>query len=208
MRRQARTIDMSSSPEITTLLKAWRRGEQGALDRLTPLVYEHLCRLARHYVRKEQAPGRIEATALVHEAYVKLVDANKVDWQDRAHFYAVSARIMRRILVDAARARRSAKRGGDVQHVEHTTAVDFDALPSAASDRAADICALDDALGELAAMDPRRAQVVELRFFGGLSVEETAEALSVSPQTVMRDWKLARAWLARELRRSSDRDRA
>jgi RNA polymerase sigma factor (TIGR02999 family) len=207
MRRRERSIDMSSPAEITTLLKAWRRGEQGALDRLTPLVYEHLRRLARQYVRKEQPAGRIDATALVHEAYVKLVDARQVDWQDRAHFYAVSARIMRRILVDAARARRSAKRGGNMQRVEHTTAVNFDALPSAASDRAAEICALDDALDELAAMDPRRAQVVELRFFGGLSVEETAEALSVSPQTVMRDWKLARAWLARELRRSSDRDR-
>lgn len=185
------------------MLKAWRGGDQGALDRLTPLVYEHLRKLARQYVRKEQGVARFDATALVHEAYVRLVDARSVDWQDRAHFFAVSARIMRRILVDAARARASAKRGGDLQRVDRTTLMDFDKMPAAQSDRADEIVALDDALKALAHMDPRRAQVVEMRFFGGLSVEETAEALSVSPQTVMRDWKLARAWLARELRRAN-----
>jgi RNA polymerase sigma factor (TIGR02999 family) len=132
----------------------------------------------------------------VHEAYVRLVDAGRVDWQDRAHFFAVSSTIMRRILVDAARARASAKRGGEMHRVE---ASNLDALPAAGSDRAADICALDDALEALARQEPRRARVIELRYFGGLSVDETAEAVGVSPQTVLRDWKLARAWLAVEL---------
>ena len=189
------------SAEITTLLKAWRHGDKAALDRLTPLVYDHLRKLARQYVRKEHSPAKIEATALVHEAYVRLVDARMVDWQDRAHFFAVSARIMRRILVDAARARASTKRGGGMQQVNQSTMMNLDNLPATGSDRSVEICALDDALNSLAELDPRRAQVVELRFFGGLSVEETAGALAISPQTVMRDWKLARAWLARELRR-------
>jgi RNA polymerase sigma factor (TIGR02999 family) len=152
-------------------------------------------------VRKERPDGQMNATALVHEAYVRLVDARAVDWQDRAHFFAVSAKIMRRILVDAARSRSSAKRGGGMQQADHSTMMNLDALPPTGTDRAAEICKLDDALNSLAQLDPRRAQVVELRFFGGLSVEETAEALSVSAQTVMRDWKLARAWLGRELRR-------
>ena len=189
------------SAEITTLLKAWRRGDQQALDRLTPLVYEHLRRLARQYVRKERPDGRMNATALVHEAYVRLVDARSVDWQDRAHFFAVSARIMRRILVDAARARSSAKRGGGMQQVDHSTMIDMDALPAAGTDRAVEIVKLDDALNSLAQMDPRRAQVVELRFFGGLSVEETAHVLKISEPSVHRDWRLARSWLLRELSR-------
>jgi RNA polymerase sigma factor (TIGR02999 family) len=189
------------SAEITTLLKAWRQGDQGALNRLTPLVYDHLRRLARRYVRRE-SPGRFDATSLVHEAYVRLVDARVVNWEDRAHFFAVCARIMRRILVDAARARASAKRGGGMQRVDHSSLVDLDKLPVQGTDRTAQICRLDDALMALAQIDPRRAQVIELRFFGGLSVEETAEALDVSPQTVMRDWKLARAWLGREMRRT------
>jgi RNA polymerase sigma factor (TIGR02999 family) len=192
------------SAEITTLLKAWRHGDRTALDRLTPLVYDHLRKLARGYVRKERGDARFDATALVHEAYVKLVDARTVDWQDRAHFFAVSARIMRRILVDAARARASTKRGGEMQRVDHSSILNFDTIPAQGTERAAEICALDDALIELAKMDPRRAQVIELRFFGGLSVEETAASLAVSPQTVMRDWKLARAWLSRELRRSRE----
>ena len=187
--------------DVTALLKAWRRGDQGALDRLTPLVYDHLRKLARQHVRKEHAPGPLDATALVHEAYVRLVDAQSVDWQDRAHFFAVSSRIMRRILVDAARARASVKRGGGVQQVDPSPQLNLDKIPAPGTDRTAEICALDDALGTLAKMDARRAQVVELRFFGGLSVEETAAALAVSPQTVIRDWQLARAWLARELRR-------
>jgi RNA polymerase sigma factor (TIGR02999 family) len=190
------------STDITTLLKAWRQGDRGALDRLTPLVYSHLKTLARAYVRKEHGEVRLDATGLVHEAYVRLVDGRTADWQDRSHFFAVCARTMRRILVDAARARAAAKRGGGLTRVDNTTAFDLERVPDASSERAAEICALDDALESLARFDRRRAQVVELRFFAGLTVDETARVLSVSEQTVMRDWRLARAWLARELRRT------
>jgi len=191
------------SADVTALLKAWRRGDSQALARLTPLVYDHLRKLGRQYVRKERAGARGDATSLVHEAFVRLVDARTVEWKDRAHFLAVSANIMRRILVDAARARASTKRGGGLKRVDPTTTTNLDGLPAAGTDRAAEMCALDDALNTLARLDPRRARVIELRFFGGLSVEETADALDVSPQTVMRDWKLARAWLAVELRKST-----
>ena len=193
---------MHSVSNVTALLKAWRGGDQTALERLTPLVYDHLRRLGRQYVRKEHADARADATSLVHEVYVRLVDARTVEWEDRAHFFAVSSTIMRRILVDAARARASMKRGGHLQRVEETTALTLDSLPATGTDRAAEICALNDALDALANREPRRAKVIELRYFGGLSVEETAEALGVSPQTVLRDWKLARAWLAVELRNS------
>jgi RNA polymerase sigma factor (TIGR02999 family) len=168
---------------------------------LTPLLYEQLRRLAREFVRREAVGQPLQATALVHEAYLRLIDARAVNWRDRTHFLAVSATIMRRILIDAARARRAAKRGGHVVHVDHHTAVDFDALPTRGSEQAAALCALDDALTTLERLDGRRAQVVELRFFGGLTVGETAQVLHVSTQTVMRDWALAKAWLARELRR-------
>ena len=188
--------------DVTALLKAWRGGDETALERLTPLVYDHLRKLGRQYVRKERAGAGANATSLVHQAYVRLVDARTVEWQDRAHFFAVSSTIMRRILVDAARARASTRRGGHLQRVEETTASPLDSLPATGTDRAAEICALDDALDALATQEPRRAKVIELRYFGGLSVEETAEALGVSPQTVLRDWKLARAWLAVELRSS------
>jgi RNA polymerase sigma factor (TIGR02999 family) len=191
-----------NSTDITGLLKAWGRGDRAALDRLTPLVYDQLRRLAGGYVRKERAGHSFQATALVHEAYLRLVKVGEVDWQDRAHFLAVSARMMRRILVDSARARASAKRGGGAQREDHATAINFDDLPAIETERATELCALDDALNSLGRLDARRAQVIELRFFGGLSVEETAEILKVSPQTVMRDWKLARAWLTRELRGS------
>jgi RNA polymerase sigma factor (TIGR02999 family) len=193
---------MPASPaEITALLKAWRGGDDLALERLTPLVYEHLRRLGRQYARRELPGARMDATSLVHDAFMRLVDARAVDWQDRAHFFAVAAKMMRRILVDAARARTSAKRGGELQRVDHSSAIDFDRLPAPGSDRASDLCALDDALNVLTETDPRRAQVIELRFFAGLSVAETAETLRVSPQTVLRDWKLARAWLGVELRK-------
>jgi RNA polymerase sigma factor (TIGR02999 family) len=171
------------------------------MDRLFNLVYEPLKVIAR---RKLWGTGRtptLGATALVHEAYFRLVDQTQVEWQDRGHFFAVCARIMRRILVDAARAQATAKRGGHVEQVAHATAIDFDEFPAPHTDRPAEVCALDDALTSLARLDPRRARVIEMRFFGGLSVEQTAEALAVSPQTVMRDWRLARAWLTRELRR-------
>jgi RNA polymerase sigma factor (TIGR02999 family) len=191
----------TKSAEITGLLKAWSLGDAAALDRLTPLVYDELRDLAHRYMRHERAGHTLQTTALVNEAYLRLVEVKGIDWQDRVHFLAVSARIMRRILVNAARARASAKRGGEMERVNHSTAVDFDQLPAAYSDRAAELLALDDALSKLAQMDPRRGQVIELRFFGGLTVEETAGILNISPQSVMRDWKLARAWLSRELRR-------
>jgi RNA polymerase sigma-70 factor, ECF subfamily len=189
----------AGSTEVTALLKAWRGGDAAALDRLTPIVYEHLRRLGRQYVRNERAGIRGDATSLVHEAFIKLVDAQKVDWQDRAHFLAVCSQIMRRLLVDAARARAATKRGGELQRVDPSSQLNLETLPAA--ERARDICALDESLRAMAKTEPRRAQVVEMRFFGGLSVEETAEALQVSPQTVMRDWKLARAWLAVEIGR-------
>ncbi len=187
--------------DITVLLKAWAGGDRDALDRLTPLVYDQLRRLAGHYVRHERQGHTLGGTALVHEAYVRLIDASRVDWKDRAHFFAVAARMMRRILIDAARARGSKKRGGAFARVDGHEPVDLDSLAAAGTDTAAELVALDDALTALAVLDPRRAQVVELRFFGDLSVEETAQVLSISPQTVMRDWKTARAWLGRELRK-------
>src|SRR5262252_7589854 len=191
--------------EVTALLRAWRGGDDQALERLTPLVYERLRKLGRQFVKRERAGLRADATSLVHEVFIRLVDARSVDWQDRAHFLAVAAGIMRRVLVDAARARLSAKRGGGMKRVDPELFGGLDALPAATSDRADEIAALDDALTAMAKREPRRVQVIELRYFGGLSVEETAEVLGVSTQTIMRDWKLARAWLAVELRRSLDR---
>jgi RNA polymerase sigma factor (TIGR02999 family) len=187
------------SPEITVLLKAWGSGDAAALNQLTPLVYEELRRLARRYMRNERAGNTLQTTALVNEAYLRLVDAESVGWQDRVHFFAVSAQMMRRILVDAARARSSAKRGGQAQRVNHSSAFNLNEIPDVSSGRDRELVAIDDALNELAKMDPRKARVIELRFFGGLSVEETAEVLKISPQSVMRDWKLAKAWLMREL---------
>lgn len=151
-------------------------------------------------MRRERREHTLQTTGLVSEAFVRLVDVKGIDWQDRAHFLAVSARIMRRILVEAARTRAAAKRGGGMARVEHQ-AMDMETIPAPRADRASELCALDDALDALGGMDARRAQVIELRFFGGLTVEETADVLKVSRQTVLRDWKLARAWLARELRR-------
>jgi len=194
---------LGESAEITRLLKAWGRGDSAALDRLTPLVYEQLHRMARRYMRNERPEHTLQATALVNEAFLRLVDTRDLEWTDRAHFYAVCARVMRRILVDAARSRASLKRGGQADRAEHTTAINLDDLPTPGTEISAQVCALDEALSTLAQIDPRRAQVVELRFFGGLTVEETGQVLQVSPQTVMRDWRLARAWLARELSPSS-----
>jgi RNA polymerase sigma factor (TIGR02999 family) len=165
-------------------------------------VYAQLRAQARRYMRNERSGVTLQSTALVHETYLRLIDARDVDWRDRVHFFALSAQLMRRILVDAARARAAAKRGGRAARVEHASAVDLDQIPTADLS-AALLCVLDDALEDLTRIDPRRAKVIELRFFGGLSVEETAEALEVSPQTVMRDWRLARAWLGRELRGES-----
>jgi RNA polymerase sigma factor (TIGR02999 family) len=157
---------------------------------LVPLVYTELRAQARRHLRKERAALTLQSTALVHELYLRLTKAPDVDWHDRGHFFALAAQIMRRILIDAARVRTARKRGGAAQCAEHSSAIDLDALPSAESDPALMLCALDDALKSLAQVDPRRARVVELRFFGGLSVEETANLLHVSPQTVMRDWRI------------------
>jgi len=183
----------AQASETTELLRAWANGEPAALEQLTPRVYRELRRIAGHFMRNER-PGRtIQATALVHEAYLRLIDVTNVDWQHRAHFFAVSARIMRHILLDAARSRAAAKRGGNQPRVN------LDEIPDLSSRRGSELIALDDALKALAAVDSRKARVIELRFFGGLSVEETAVVLKVSPDTVMRDWRLARAWLLREL---------
>jgi len=192
---------VSQPAEVTVLLRAWGQGDTSALDRLTPLVYAELHRMARRHMRNERAGNTLQTTALVNEAYLRLVDVKTTAWQDRTHFFALSAQMMRRILVDSARARASAKRGGG-KRVDHSTAVDFDAIPDLGSQRGQDVIALDDALNELDKLDPRKVRVVEMRFFGGLSVEETAEVLKISPQSVLRDWKLAKAWLLREMRGS------
>ncbi len=182
--------------DVTELLLAWTAGEQGALDQLVPLVYAELRRLAHRRLRAERPDHTLQTTALVHEAYLRLVDVRRLHVRSRTEFFALSAQLMRRVLVDAARARAARKRGGDVRHVPLPDGL---ALPAP---NGTDLVALDDALKALATFDPRKEKVVELRYFGGLSVEETAAALGVSPETVMRDWKTARLWLLRELRRA------
>jgi RNA polymerase sigma-70 factor, ECF subfamily len=185
--------------DITGLLKAWGKGDETALERLTPLVYAQLRAQARRYIRGERSGLTLQSAALVHETYLRLIDVRITSWTDRAHFFALSAQLMRRILVDAARARGAKKRGGRAARVQRPATMDLDQI-AAAESSAASLCELNDALEALARIDPRRAQVVELRFFGGLTVDETADVLQVSTQTVMRDWRLAKAWLARELR--------
>ena len=188
-----------ASPEhITTLLVAWTRGEESALAELTPLVHGELRRLARAYLRRERDGHTLQTDGLVNEAYVRLVDLKRIAWRDRSHFYALAARLMRRILVDYARSRNYQKRGGDVQRVPLDLAGDL------ALEQRGDLVALDDALEALGHVDSRKAQVVELRYFGGLSVAEVAELLTVSEQTVMRDWRLAKMWLLRELSGNSE----
>jgi RNA polymerase sigma factor (TIGR02999 family) len=181
------------SEGITALLKAWSGGDEQALERLTPLVYPELRRMARQYLRRENPGNTLQPTALVHEAWLRLVDANQTHWQDRAHFFAVCAQMMRRILVSAARRRTAEKRGGGGVAVELNEAIDGAPL------RDDQMIVLDDSMNALARFDARKAKVVELRFFGGLSVRETAEVLKTSEQTVLRDWRLARTWLAREM---------
>jgi RNA polymerase sigma-70 factor, ECF subfamily len=182
--------------DISTLLRAWREGDQTALERLTPVVYGELHRLAGRYMKRERPGHSLQTTALVNEAYTRLVDYKRMQWHDRAHFFAVSSQLMRRILVEHAR-RHNLKRGGGVQHVS------LEGMAVVGRDAATDLVALDDAMNALARLDPRKVQVVEMRFFGGLSVEETAEVLKVSPVTVMRDWSTAKAWLYRELTRGT-----
>lgn len=183
---------------VTQLLRAWAQGDEEALEQLAPLVENELHHLARKYMHKERPGQPLQTTELVNEVYLRLIDAAQVSWQDRAHFFAVSARMMRRILTDFARSRSYAKRGGRALRVT------WDEALVASPEPDPDLVSLDDALNELSALDPRKAQVVELRFFGGLSVEETAEVLKVSQQTVMRDWKFAKSWLMRALSRRSD----
>ena len=177
----------------TELLLAWNRGEDDALEQLVPLVHDELRRLAQQYMRRERADHSLQATGLVNETYLRLTDIKRIKWQNRAHFFAMSARLMRRILVDMARAHGNQKRGGGLPHValDEGLAVSDEASPS--------LLALDDALRALAAIYPRQSEVVELRFFGGLDIDETAEALHVSPDTIKRDWRFAKLWLMREL---------
>lgn len=179
--------------EVTGLLRAWGKGDQSALEKLTPLVYEELHRAAHRYMAREQRGHALQTTALINETYVRLIDRQEMNWQNRAHFFGVCAQLMRQILTDFARSRLSQKRGGDVQRVS------LDDSPEISQEPRADLVALDDALKRLASIDPRKGQVVELRFFGGLTAEETAAVLKISPETVLRDWNLAKVWLLREL---------
>jgi len=182
--------------EVTRLLLAWNQGDESALEKLVPLVYQELHRLAQYQMRRERPDHSLQTTALINEAYLRLVDLRNVHWQNRAHFFALCARLMRRILVDFARSRRSAKHGG-----EEAQPISLEESVVVSSEHSTDLVAVDDALKALTKIDARKAQIVELRFFGGLTAEETAEVLKVSPETVGRDWKLARAWLLRELSR-------
>jgi len=186
-------MDEVPGHEITQLLQAWRQGDEQALEKLTPQVYRELHRAAKGCMARERSGHTLQATALINELYLRLSDLKLIDWQNRAHFFALCARQMRRILTDQARAKQSHKRGGGAQPVS------LDVAPAAAPETSADLVAVDDALNRLAKEDERKSQVVEMRFFGGLSVDETAEVLKVSPETVMRDWKLAKAWLLRDL---------
>ena len=186
---------MTSAPQVTRLLIAWGDGDEAALEQLAPLVQTELQRIAHHYLQQEQPGHLLQTTALVNEAWLRLIDWHNVSWQNRAHFYSVAAQLMRRVLVDEARERQSLKRGGEALRVS------FSALTDVADEQGAEVLALDAALHELAALDARKSRIVELRFFGGLSVEETAEVLQISPRTVLRDWSFAQTWLFRALSR-------
>ena len=185
---------MTPSPqEVTPLLVDWRNGNRAALEKLMPLVYDELRRLAKHYMARENPGHTLQTTALVNEAYLRLIGQQQVEWQNRAHFFAIAAQIMRHLLVDHARSHQYAKRGGGAQQVT------LDEVAIVSRECSADVLALDEALSRLAAIDPRKSQLVELRYFGGLSTEETAEVLGVSEITVKREWQKAKAWLYREL---------
>lgn len=184
---------ITSQEQVTELLLAWGQGDESALERLVPVVYGELHRLAHRYLGGERAGHMLQTTALVNEAYLRLVDSRRVQWQNRAHFFAVSAQLMRRVLVDFARQRNYQKRGGDAVQVSLHEDL------AGSTERGADLVALDDALTAMAKTDERASRVVELRFFGGLSIEETAEVLKISPETVKRDWNWAKVWLLREL---------
>lgn len=182
-----------TSPQVTQLLTAWSDGDQAARDKLVPLVYEELHRLAHRYMKRESPGHTLQTSALVNEAFVRLVDQKNVRWQNRAHFFGIAAQMMRRILVDYARSRNYAKRGGGAAQIS------LDEGLIVSDERSAEVVNVHEALERLAEFDARKSQIVELRFFGGLSIDETAEVLSVSPGTVMRDWTLAKAWLRREI---------
>lgn len=185
---------MDSSPtDVTELLAAWGNGDQAAGDRLIPLVYQELHRLAHHYMKRESPHHTLQTSALVNEAFVRLVDQKNVKWQNRAHFFGIAAQMMRRILVDHARSRHYAKRGGGAQQIS------FDEALVISDERTAEVVAVDEALQRLEEFDARKSKIVEMRFFAGLSIQETAEVLGVSPGTIMRDWTLAKAWLRREI---------
>jgi RNA polymerase sigma factor (TIGR02999 family) len=186
-------MDEASPNEITRQLIAWSNGDEAALEKLIPAVYQELRRMADHYLRGENAGHSLQPTALVHEAYLRLIDQTKVEWHNRAHFFGVAAQMMRRILIDHAKAKYRVKRGGAAVKVALDENANF------THERASELLALDDALQALAALDQRKSQIVELRYFGGLTIEETAQVLGISDKTVMRDWSLAKAWLYREL---------
>jgi len=186
-------VDETSPNQITEQLIAWSKGDEAALERLIPAVYQELRRMADHYLRGEDSGHSLQPTALVHEAYLRLIDQTKVEWQNRAHFFGVAAQMMRRILIDHAKAKHRVKRGGTAVKVMLDENANF------TQERASELLALDDALQRLARMDERKSRIVELRYFGGLTVEETAQVLGISDKTVMRDWNLAKAWLYREL---------
>lgn len=187
----------TAQDDITTLLVRWGRGDQEALDALTPLVYQELRRLANGYLRRERQDHTLEGTALVHEAYLRLIDQNQVEWRSRNHFYALAAELIRRILVDHARARVAAKRGGA------SIKLSLDESLTPAQEKEQDLVSLDDALNALAAADSQQSRIVELRYFGGLTIEETADVLGISPATVKRDWVMAKAFLKREMLRNA-----
>ena len=188
------TMSVPPKKDITQLLKAWGDGDSAALDQMLPEVHGELLKLAKRYMRRERAGHTLQSGALVNEVFLRMTKVTDVSWQDRAHFFALASEMMRRILVDSARTHAATKRGGDLKKVS------FDAILDFAPGRERELIAIDEALKSLAKLDPRKSRVIELRFFGGLSVEETAHVLNLSPQSVMRDWKLAKAWLMREMR--------
>lgn len=193
-------MSTQQSNQVTKLLHDWSQGNKGALDQLMPVVYSELRRLANSYLRSERPDHTLQATALIHEAYLRLIDQNTPRWESRAHFFGVAARLMRQILVDHARSRAAVRRGGDQQRISLDDALLF------SEDQAADLVAFDEALGRLAALDERKSRIIEMRSFGGMSVEETAEALGVSAPTIKRDLRLAKAWLRRELQLQDEAD--
>jgi len=188
-------MSKEGSPQITKLLLQWREGKADALDELVPLVHDELRRIARNFMRRQNPGHTLQTTALVNEAFIRLVDSNRVNWQDRNHFFAISAQLMRRVLVDVARRKNSLKRGGE------RVQVTLDDKLNVSDEKETDIIALDEAMSLLAELNPRQSQIVELRYFGGLTEEQIADTLEISSRTVRRDWNLARAWLFRELNR-------